>query len=146
MRSQLLPDGHLMLDLDRGEHNALSGAVSAVMAALEPCQIDDVLNTDVDSAYELQYSIYLCESAARLNGVRWLPAGEFDDEITVSMGIRPNLDIHFDSAGSVWRVDREQLRFLETCIAFHSGGVSVVTQPIPIVAAQPSRAAVPTTN
>ena len=60
MRSQLLPDGHLMLDLDQGEHNALSGAVSAVMAALEPCQIEDVLNTDVDAAYELQYSVYLC--------------------------------------------------------------------------------------
>ena len=66
--------------------------------------------------------------------MRWLPPGEFDDEITVSMGIRPNLDIHFDGSGSVWRVDAAQLRFLETSVAFHSGGVSVLTQPITIVA------------
>jgi hypothetical protein len=133
MRSQLLHDGHLVLDLSREEHNAVSGAVSAVMAALEPCQIEDVLDLDVDAAYEIQYSIYLCESAARLTGVRWLPPGEFDDEITVSMGIRPNLDIRFDGDGSAWRLDHAQLRFVETCIAFHSGSSLVGTRSISMV-------------
>ncbi len=129
MRSQLLHDGHLMLDLDRDEHRAVSAAVSAVMAALEPGEIENVLDVDVDAAYEIQYSVYLCESAARLAGIGWLPAGEFDDALAVGMGIRPCLDIRFDGGGSAWRLDRRQLRFLEACIAFHAGAGSPADGP-----------------
>lgn len=110
-----------MIDLSVGEHLALCRSLTAVMAALEPWQLETALSESVDYAYEFQYSLYLREAAARLAGVMWLPVGEYGDEPGMVLSARPILDISFDRDGSLWRITARQLRFLKAIVDFHSG-------------------------
>ena len=121
MKTQTLSDGVILLDLTVEEHLALSRSLSAVMAALEPCQLQTAFAESVDYAYEFQYSVYLREAAARLAGTRWLPADEFSDLLAMSIAVQPVVDIGFDRDGSLWRVSSRQLDFIQAFVNYHSG-------------------------
>ncbi|MES2170134.1 MAG: hypothetical protein V4479_05360 [Actinomycetota bacterium] len=121
MKTQTLRDGVILLDLTVEEHLALARSLSAVMAALEPCQLQTAFSESVDYAYEFQYSVYLREAAARLAGIMWLPAGEFSDRLAVAIAVSPIVDIDFDVDGSLWRVSPRQLEFIQAVVTYHSG-------------------------
>ncbi len=123
MKTQHLADSTVLLELSIEEHRALSRALGAVMGALEPAQLENVLSFDLEYAYEFQYSVYLREAAARLAGITRFVMGRFDDKLVMrelDAGSHPIVDITFDRDGSVWHVTNRQLVFLETCMSFHS--------------------------
>ena len=120
MKLHDLDDDRVLLDLTIDEHVATSHAIGAVMEALDIDEIEDVLRADADAAYEFQFSVARNEAVARLAGNQWLPPSECCDVEVAGMRTTAATEIHFDSEGSLWRLTRDQLRLVETIVAFHT--------------------------
>lgn len=126
MRTHVLPDDTILLDLDTLEHRALSHALCGLMSSIEPSDIEHILLAGADEAYEFAYSVYLLEARARTLGFDWLPAGECTDSLSRTDGAHPVLDIRFGPAGSTWCLSTAQLRFVELCLAAKPRDESIV--------------------
>ena len=129
MRTNILANDLVLIDLDEVEHIALSHSLSRVMSAIEPCDIERTLLADIEQAYEFVYSVYVLDARARLSGIGWLPFEHLDDSLVTSDdGAHPVLDIAYAPNGSTWCLTLDQLRFVELAIAAQARFASPLSQ------------------
>jgi len=129
MRTHILANDLVLVDLDPVEHIALSHSLSRVMSNIEPCDIERTLLADIDEAYEFVYSVYVLDAGARLTGVDWLPFEHLDDSLaTADDGAKPVLDIAYAPNGATWCLTLDQLRFIELAIAAQARFASPLSQ------------------
>jgi len=129
MRTHILANDLVLVDLDPIEHIALSHSLSRVMSTIEPCQIANTLLVDLEVAYEFVYSVYVLDARARLSGVGWLPFENLDDSLaTADDGAKPVLQIAYAPNGSTWCLTLDQLRFVELAIAEQARLTSPLSQ------------------
>jgi len=129
MRTHILANDLVLIDLDQVEHIALSHSLSRVMSTIEPCEIERTLLADIDEAYEFVYSVYVLDAGARLAGIDWLPFEHLDDSlVTADDGAKPVLAIAYAPTGSTWCLTLDQLRFVELAIAEQAKLMSPLSQ------------------
>ena len=107
MHVHSLDNGMFALSLSSEEHLACAAALRRAVACHRFAMAED-------SAYRLQYELMLAECSARREGVGWLPPGDLGAAETV--GFPACIEVLIDRLGSSWRVDDEQLEFLQLCI------------------------------
>jgi len=120
MRTHILANDLVLIDLDPVEHVALSQALCALMSSIDPGEITRVLLAEADEAYEFVYSVYVLDARARLGGTSWLPFEDRDDTVATAAGGSPVLAIAYAPNGSTWCLTMRQLRFVELAIAAQS--------------------------
>jgi hypothetical protein len=120
MKLHDLSDDRVLLVLTIDEHAATSRAMGAVMETLDIDEIEDVLRADAEAAYEFQFSVARSEVSARPAGNQRLPPSECCDVEAAGMRVTAAIAIHFDSEGSLRRLSRDQLRMVQTILAFHT--------------------------
>ena len=115
MRTHVLANNVVYLDLAPEEHLALAHSLYELMASIEPGDIAAELGFSPVDAYEFVYSVYLAEDSARQSGITWLQ----DDGCTASTSTdaHPVVTMLFTEEGSSWRLTVEQLGFVELCVA-----------------------------
>jgi hypothetical protein len=117
MRTHILANDLVLIDLDPVEHVALSQALSTLMSSIEPSDIARVLLADCEEAYEFVYSVYVLDARARLGGTLWLPFEDYGDTVATAAGGSTVLAIAYAPNGSTWCLTMRQLRFVELAIA-----------------------------
>jgi len=129
MRTHILANDLVLIDLDQVEHIALSHSLSRVMSTIEPSDIERTLLADTEDAYEFVYSVYVLDAGARLTGTGWLPFEHLDDSlVTADDGVTPVLQIAYAPNGSTWCLTLDQLRFVELAIAAQARFASVLSE------------------
>jgi len=117
MRTHILANDLVLIDLSAVEHVALAHALCKLMSLIEPCDIETVLHSETEEAYEFVYSIYVLDAAARLTGITWLPYEDPEDTHGIVNDAKPVLGIAYAPNGSTWCLTTQQLRFVELAMA-----------------------------
>lgn len=117
MRTHILANELVLIDLDRVEHVALAQALSTLISSIEPDDIARVLLADAEEAYAFVYSVYLLDARARLGDIDWLPFEDPDDTRTTAADGKAVIAIAYSTIGSTWCLTMAQLRFVELAIS-----------------------------
>jgi len=117
MRTHILANDLVLIDLNATEHVALAHALCKLMSLIEPCDIETVLLSETEEAYEFVYSVYVLDAGARLSGIEWLPYEDPEDTNGIIQGAKPTLGIAYAPNGSTWCLTTAQLRFVELAMA-----------------------------
>ena len=115
MKTHVLANNIVYLDLAPREHLALAHTLYDLMARIEPGEIEERLGLNAVDAYEFVYSLYLTEDEARRSGIMWLQDDGFSP--IVSPDAHPVVTMLVTEEGSSWRLSIEQLGFIELCVA-----------------------------
>ena len=110
MRTHILADDVVHVDLTADEHIALSEAIAGVLAELEPALVHEVLGLDAAEAADFARSIRVLERRAHADGIDWLTPG------IEAIG-EPVFAATFDELGCSWQITLGQLQFIEACTA-----------------------------
>jgi hypothetical protein len=115
MRTHVLANNIVYLDLAPQEHLALAHTLYELMGRIDPTEIEGRLGLTAVDAYEFVYSVYLAEDSARTFGIAWLQ--DKGCSPAISTDAHPVVTILFTDDGSSWRLSIEQLGFIELCVA-----------------------------
>jgi len=122
MKTQVLANDEVHLQLDPAEHLALTRSLFFLIADLNPGQFETVLGRDTDEAFEFAYGVYLTECAARTAGIEWLEDGRVEDELAARR--TPSVVITYSAAGSDWCLTPGQLSLVQACASEVAGRAS----------------------
>lgn len=112
MKTHILADDVVYVDLSSDEHVALAGAIRGLLEEIAPERILDCLGVQPSAAYGFEYSLLVLEQQARAHGIDWLAAAP--EQVVES---EPVFAATFDDLGCSWRLTLDQLRFVEACTA-----------------------------
>lgn len=113
MKSHILANDVVYLDLSVEEHQALAQAVRDEVGRLDDRQIELRLGMGADAARDFAYSVRMLEGSARADGIDWLgPRRPMDGAATTEP---LSLSMAFSDDGSAWRLSVSQLWFVEAC-------------------------------
>lgn len=110
MRTHILADDVVRVELTADEHVALVDAITDAVTIVEPLRMRDVLACDEATARAFVASLHALEHDAFSQGVTWLQPQTRAGATGTAV-----LHVEFTDDGSHWHVSLEQLAFIEAC-------------------------------
>ena len=113
MKSQVLTNDTVCLQVGREEHLALSRALFYSAVNVDRCELE-FRGMSPEDGYALVYDVQVSEAVARSEGIAWLPGGELDDLINPDNLGRGKI-VTYTCQGAEWHLTMDQLWFVEYC-------------------------------
>jgi hypothetical protein len=119
MKIHILANDVVYIDFTPAEHLAIAHSLYDLMSYIDPRDIPDVLEADAVTAYGFVHALALAEESGRHEGIEWLQSDGCCEASPLDIAPSP-ISIVFTDDCSSWRLDFEQLEFIERCVRIHS--------------------------